>query len=118
MSLPASMIFNILIKKEENLYIAHCLELDIVSTSTNIKELRTEILALLVAQIDYAFSNNNLDYLYHPAPPSAWQEFYSCKDQIEKKIKIKSSFSQETQQFVPPWIIARTCQPSVQSCYV
>jgi len=102
-----SMTFNILAKKEGGLYVAHCLELDIVATSHSKEELKKEIKNLIITQVDYAFSNNNLDNLYRPAPPEVWKEFYACKDFIEKKIKMKSEY--EGNSFVPPWIIANTC---------
>jgi hypothetical protein len=91
-SKDAAMVLNVLIKKENGLFIAHCLELDIVSTSTNFNQVKKEIFDLVTAQIDYAFSNDNLNYLYHPAPEKVWAEFYACKGQIEEKVEIKSTF--------------------------
>ncbi|MFH0813433.1 MAG: hypothetical protein V2A69_11440 [Pseudomonadota bacterium] len=115
MNTDTSMIFNVLIKKDANFYIAHCLELDIVATSEDLEKAKTDMLDLIKAQVDYAFSNDNLDYLYHPAPTDVWQEFYACKEQIEKRIHIKSAFTKASQRFVPPWIIARTCMSFGQS---
>jgi len=117
MKTDTSMIFNVLIKEDEDLYVAHCLELDIVSTSKDLEEAKNNIIDLIKTQVDYAFSNNNLDYLYHPAPSEVWQEFYACKEQIERKVNIKSAFGKASQRFVPPWIIARTCTSFGQSCY-
>ena len=106
-----SMTVNILIKKKDDLWVGHCLELDIVSVSENIDELKSDLNDLITAQIDYAFSHDNLDHLYRPAPSEVWEEFYKCKFQIEDKIKVESE-SQKDQilkTFVPPWIIAKTC---------
>lgn len=113
----SSMIFNILIKKVEDTYVAHCLELDIVSTSKDMDQVKNDLMDLIKVQVDYAFSNDNLDYLYHPAPPEVWKEFYACKQQIEEKINIKSALKGKTsERFIPPWIIARTCK-SFKPCY-
>jgi len=101
-----SITFNILAKKEDNLWIAHCLELDIVATSKTLKVLKKEIVDLIITQINYAFSNNNLKNLYHPAPAEVWKEFYACKESVERKIKLRSEF--EDNSFVPPWITANT----------
>ncbi len=117
MSPSVSMVFNILIKKEEKDYIAHCLELDIVCSSNNLDKTREEIIDLIKAQIDYAFSNENLEYLYRPAPASVWAEFYACKKQIESKVNIKSEFRETPKNFVPPSFIARTCTSSDNACY-
>jgi len=104
-----AMTFNILVKEIEDLYVAHCLELDIVATSENSEQVEKDIIDLILAQVDYAFSNNNLAYLYRPAPPELWEEFHACKAVIEeKKIKLESTF-RKSQRFVPPSILARTC---------
>ena len=106
------MIFNILIKREGETYIAHCLELDIVATADSLDTLHSDIIDLIVAQVDYAFSNDNLENLYHPAPAEVWAEFYSCKEKKENRIKLDSLFSDNDhglKSFVPPWIIANTC---------
>ena len=83
----ASFTTNILIKKEDNLFVAHCLELDIVAVGETLAAAEQEIVSLISAQIDYAFSNDNIDYLFHPAPSEAWQEFYRCKKQVGKSMK-------------------------------
>jgi hypothetical protein len=72
-----SMTFNIIAKKESGMWVAHCLELDIVATAGTMTDVKKEMDDLIVAQIDYAFTNNNLDNLYKPAPPEAWKEFYA-----------------------------------------
>ena len=106
-----AMTFNILIKKTDEEYVAHCLELDIVTTSKDFNQARQDIFDLIQAQVDYAFSNDNLNYLFRPAPAEVWQEFYSCKAIEERKIKLKSTFRGSPMRFVPPWIITRTCNP-------
>jgi hypothetical protein len=110
--MKSRMTFNILAKKEAGgSWIAHCLELDIVATANSLPELKKDILDLIATQVDYAFTSNNLDNLYHPAPPEVWKEFYACKNQEETEVEIKKSFREETdlQTFVPPWIITNTC---------
>jgi hypothetical protein len=106
------MIFNILIKEDEDMFIAHCLELDIVATADSVKQAQKDIIALVCAQVDFAFSNNNLDNLYHPAPVEIWKEFFACKEQVEKRYKLDAVFEKDSSKevFVPPWIIAKTCQ--------
>lgn len=106
-----SMIFNILAKKEGDEWIGHCLELDIVATAKNLKTLKEDMVSLIVAQVDYAFSNNNLDNLYRPAPPEVWKVFFACQKLEEEKFKVESEFQKDRslKTFVPPWIIAKTC---------
>lgn len=106
------MLVNILVTKEDGLIVAHCLELDIVATGDTIDQVQRDIIALICAQIDYAFSNDNLDHLYHPAPKEVWREFYACSGQMQKKHNVYATFSENSASgsFVPPWIIANTCQ--------
>ncbi len=55
--------FNILIKKEEDLVVAHGLELDIVATAGTAQQVKDEILDLIFVQVHYALRNDNLDNL-------------------------------------------------------
>jgi hypoxanthine phosphoribosyltransferase len=112
------MIFNILIKKVDKEFIAHCLELDIVATGKTLIRVKKDITDLILTQVDYAFSNDNLGHLYRPAPADIWQEFYACKNQSEERINVKSSFrGEKAGMFIPPWIIARTCK-AADPCHV
>lgn len=106
----ASMTFNVFVKKEGGMFIAHCLELDIVATGNNPEQVKKDLIDLVHAQVDYAFTHDNLDYLYHPAPKEIWEEFYQCKAYIEKRSKIESHPQKGMPEtFVPPWIIATFC---------
>ena len=117
MKSDSSMLFNVLVKQDANIYIAHCMELDIVATADDVDKVTTDILDLIKIQVSYAFSNNNLDNLYRPAPADVWEEFYACKNQIEKKIKMKAISPKTPFRFIPPWIIARTCRALAQPCH-
>ena len=112
-----SLNFNILIKEEKDYYIAHCLELDIVATGHNKETVQNEIVDLIKAQVGYAFANNNLDYLYHPAPPEVWKEYFECKESWERNIETEANHTNGLiESFVPPWIIAKMCQ-SLTACH-
>jgi len=62
------MYLTIFFKKEDNMFIAHCLELDIVAVSETIEEAKKDIISLIEAQVEYAVSNENTDNLFHPYP--------------------------------------------------
>jgi predicted RNase H-like HicB family nuclease len=108
-----SFTTNILITKEDGLFVAHCLELDIVAVGETFDEVQREVVSLICAQIDYAFTNDNLDNLFHPAPSEAWQEFYKCKEQVERKYQIRpvNKNRANTGKIIPPWLITKTCEP-------
>lgn len=103
---------NILIKKEDGLFIAHCLELDIVATGDSKEQAKRECVALICAQIEYAFVHDNLDNLFHPAPQEVWAEFYSCKAAHEEnRYKMEKRLQDSSDKSIlPPWLIAKTCQ--------
>ncbi|HKL00313.1 MAG TPA: hypothetical protein VJ943_08665 [Desulfotignum sp.] len=107
-----SFTTNILIKKDDGVFIAHCLELDVVAVGESLDMVQREIVSLICAQIDYAFCNDNIDNLFHPAPPETWQEFYKCSEQVERKYEINSLMKNktDTDKIIPPWLITKTCE--------
>ncbi len=112
-----SMVFNILIKKKDEVFIAHCMELDIVAAGQAVEEAANDLIDLIITQLEYAFSNNNLDNLYRPAPPEVWREFYMCGHSLgEQKIELSlASKEASPQSFTPPWIIAKMCEAQSES---
>ncbi len=73
--------FNILLKQENEIWIAHCLELDIVATADSLEQAKNDLFDLIKAQLDYALENDNMAYFYHAAPREIWKEFFSCQKQ-------------------------------------
>jgi len=108
----SAVTFSILIKQtKEYGFVAHCLELDLVATADSLEAVKADILDVIIAQIQYAFANDNLEYLYHSAPPEVWREFYECREQETERYQVPSSIEGESmEKFVPPWIIANTCR--------
>lgn len=96
----ASLTVSILVKKKGGMWIGHCLELDIVATSGNLDQLKKDMNDLIAAQVEYAFSTNNLDHLYHAAPKKVWEEFYKRQNQ-EQKIKITPKKGRTAKTFIP-----------------
>lgn len=108
----SAVAFSILIKQtKEYGFVAHCLELDLVATADTLEAVKADILDVIITQIQYSFANDNLEYLYHSAPPEVWREFYGCREQETERYQVASSEEgAETEKFVPPWIIANTCR--------
>lgn len=109
--------FNVLIKKEDNLYIAHCLELDIVTASDDVDKLKDDIIDLLTAQLDYAFNNDNIENLYKPAPLEVWREYFKCEKAVEIKHKIKPKTANKDYIF-PHFLISKNCYSPANLCHV
>lgn len=101
---------NILITEEDDLCVAHCLELDLVATGDTPDQARRDCVALICTQIEYAFAHDNLEHLFHPAPSEVWAKFFACKAQVEERFPIEKRLSEPAEQsFLPPWLIAKTC---------
>jgi hypothetical protein len=111
------MTFNILIKEEEDIFIAHCLELDIVSTSQSLEDVEAEIMSLIKAQIEYAFENENLENLYHPAPPEVWKEYFGCTTAEIKEYILKKALPENISPIYPPIVTVKTCIISNRHCH-
>lgn len=105
----SAVSFSILIKQtKEYGVVAHCLELDLVASADTLEAVKADILDVITAQIHYAFANDNLEYLYHSAPPEVWREFYECQEQETERYQVPSSAEYENiEKFVPPWIIGQ-----------
>ena len=57
-------MFNIAYFKEEELFVAHCLELNIATSAQTLAEVKTDIAELIEAQIDFAIEHDNMEYIY------------------------------------------------------
>ncbi len=72
---------NVLIKKEDDLFVAHCLEFDIVAVAKTQKQAEEDLQDLVIAQIESAFADNDIKSLFHPAPQRFWEEYFECNKQ-------------------------------------
>jgi len=106
-----TMKFQVVIKKEEGLWVAHCLELDIVAANKNLASVKKEIGDLITAQVSYAFENDNVENLYRPAPAEVWEKLYGCKMRLTKKRLMipRSARRKSATRFMPPDIIVSSC---------
>ena len=82
MGQKAEFRLDILIKKEEDYYLAHCLQFDLVATADTLKAVRKDIVSLCEAHIDYSYKNDNMEFLFSPAPKEVWSEYMAM---IKKK---------------------------------
>ncbi|MBI4773816.1 MAG: hypothetical protein HY788_06485 [Deltaproteobacteria bacterium] len=112
-------MYNVLIQHEDNIYTAHCLELDIVTEAPTLDQVKLDIVDLIRSAIEYAFRHDNLDHLFRAAPLEIWEEFYRClredPSSEREEIKIEIPSAQQTEEntvphFIPPWVITNVCR--------
>ncbi len=58
--------------REDNQFVAHCLQLDIVTSANTMEQARCDIEDLIKAHVEYTIENDNWDYFYHRAPDKYW----------------------------------------------
>lgn len=97
-----SIKLNVLIYKESNEWIAHCLQMDIVTTGQDEKDVEKDIINLIKAQIIFALQNNNLSNLFKPAPEEEWAKLEYATKCSNIKIKIDIDEDNQTVRRHPP----------------
>jgi hypothetical protein len=99
---------DILIKKEDGYCLAHCLQFDIVATDDTMEAVEKAIIDLCVAHIRFAHENDNMEYLFSPAPTEVWAEYYARLDNKTCKFnfgKLDISLDQPDTKIPPPFMV-------------
>lgn len=68
--------FKVLVVYEQSLYVAHCLELNLVATARTYRSAMDDLRAVVKTQVLYAIENENMEYLYHSAPQKVWNDYF------------------------------------------
>lgn len=111
---------DILIKKEEDYYMAHCLQFDLVATDNTVEGVQKAVIDLCIAHIAFSYKNNNIDYLFCPAPKEVWAEYYALlndgKCSFEYK-KLQIPVDDKTEPpMIPPFIVQEILCNEPPSC--
>ena len=114
-----SMIFafNILVKKVDDYWTAHCLELDIVTTAKTPEEVKVDILDLITAQLNYALGHENMKYFFHPAPEDVMREFKNCKKYIRSERQVRPKKESDYPVKPPPYLLISNSTDCFNSCH-
>ena len=70
--------FRVILSNEENMWVATCLELDLVAVAATVEEVMLDISDIIFVQLQYSLENDNLDYLYKPTLLESWKLFFNC----------------------------------------
>jgi len=113
--------FRILIKKEDDLWVAHCLELDLVANAPSKEQVQKEIVNVIIAQVRYCLVHDNMDYLFRRAPEDVWEEYNACRQQdspkliIKKEVAIPAPKKKTLADELPPvWFTAKACWAPIE----
>jgi hypothetical protein len=75
----APFAFKALVTYEQSLYVAYCLELNLVATARTYRGAMDDLRAVVKTQVLYAIENDNMEYLYHSAPQEVWSDYFHLK---------------------------------------
>ena len=87
--------FRFLVRKEEDLFVAYCLELDLVTAAKTEEEAVKDLIDVTVEQVRYCIMNDCMDSLFRRAPDEIWDEYYSCEKKSASKPRIIKAPSKE-----------------------
>jgi hypothetical protein len=110
--------FRILMKKEEDLWVAHCLELDLVATALSEKQVEEDIVAVILEQVRYCIVNDNMANLFRNAPKEIWDEFYACEKNMKPRQRTVKAprRRQSLSDFPPISFMTSACKAPASSC--
>lgn len=97
---------NVICKKEDGVWVGHCLEMDIVTTGDSPEEVQSNIRDLVFAQVESAFENDNLENLFFPAPKEVWAEFMRCRKAAEER---EGAVPDDLNGLIRKTVVAHTC---------
>jgi hypothetical protein len=80
---------DVLLYPEGDGWAAHCLQLDLVECGASLEEVQEAILDVIRAHIEYALEHDNMEHLFHPAPPEVWKLFLGAELIGSKAVRIE-----------------------------
>ena len=65
--------------KEKKIFLAHCLDMDIVGEGKDDREAVSNLIELINVQVNFCLSNDTLYTLFRSAPKECWDMLYSSQ---------------------------------------
>ena len=93
-----SINLSAVIYQENGVWIAHCLELDIVSEGKDADDAIEGLISLCDLQIKTALAEGDLQAIFRPAPPEVWRMFAAAR----RKMLAESGRSRQKSRFEAP----------------
>lgn len=114
-----SFEFRILVKRQDDLWVAHCLELDLVAAAPTEEQAQQEMADIILEQVRYCIANDNMDHLFRSAPAEVWEEYRACEKQrkpVNRVIKAppKGTFAED---YPPISFVASACRSPLDVCH-
>ena len=81
--------FQVLVYRENDFWIAHCLETDLVAEGKTRVEAVRYLVDITDAQVKVAIEEGDLKSIFSPAPPDLWRMYATAADSDQPPIKRK-----------------------------
>ena len=80
-----TLSFNILVEeKRSDLFVAYCLELDLVATSVDCEDVQGKMKKMINRLVEFACKNQRLSDVYRPASREIWEKYRAAKRPLEQ----------------------------------
>lgn len=96
-----SIKLNVLVYREENEWIAHCLQMDLVAASEDKVSVQDDIIDLIKAHVVYALENDNIDHIFKSAPAEEWERLSRSQRCGTRKFTIEAPKKDDGAQSIP-----------------
>jgi predicted RNase H-like HicB family nuclease len=70
---------DVLLYREDGEWVAHCLQLDLVEAGATPEEAEDNLAGVIQHHIQWALDDDDMEHLFHPAPPEVWKQFFGAK---------------------------------------
>jgi hypothetical protein len=77
--------FQVLIYREDEFWIAHCLETDLVGEGKTADEAMRTLIDISNVQIQAALDAGDLASIFSPAPPELWRSYAVARERISNR---------------------------------
>ncbi len=94
-----SIKLNIVVYKEGEEWVAHCLQMDIVASGRSAKAVEADIIGLIKTQMRFAIDNGNVENLFKPAPSEIWKMIGQARRCDLRSIRLLIPHKKD---FIPP----------------
>ena len=100
-------IVRVLIYREDDYWIAHCLEYDLLGDGKTVRTALKRLMGVIETQISYLKENDLMEQLYHPAPLQYWRRFATARPLPDTELVSKKEFKPKIPDKLPVHEMAR-----------
>lgn len=87
--------------REDGLWVAHCLEMDILGHGKTFKTALADLLDLVEMQVSFALQANDPAMIYRPAPPWVWSGFDRVLQESIQRLPKAPRFTDAAYSYLP-----------------